>query len=60
MPCQLSIYDTNGRLVIASRVEDNDEINTGLLINGTYVAIFRISGKVVYRCKMITGSTPGR
>ncbi|NLE34552.1 MAG: T9SS type A sorting domain-containing protein [Bacteroidales bacterium] len=60
MPCQLSIYDNSGRIVVARSVEDNEVINTGNLINGTYVAVFRISGKPVYRCKMTKGSTPGR
>lgn len=60
IPCQLSIYDASGRLIVTRRVADNEIISTGNLINGAYLAILRISGKPVYRCKMTKWSTTGR
>jgi len=56
-PCQLKIYSLNGELMMSRDVTGEEKINTDGLISGTYLAILSTGGEVVYRCKIIKGST---
>lgn len=56
-PCQLNIYNLMGELMISRDVTGEEKINTEGLVNGTYLAILSSGGEVVYRCKIIKGST---
>ncbi len=55
--CQLSIYNLSGELLVTKAVVSDEIFNLDGLTGGTYLAIFSINGKVVYRCKIIKGST---
>jgi hypothetical protein len=56
-PCQLTIYNYRGELLMTKAVMQEEKINMESLKSGTYLAIFSTDGKVLYRCKIIKGST---
>ncbi len=56
-PSHLNIYSFNGELMMSREVMGEEKINMDGLLSGSYVAIFSTYGKVVYRCKIIKGST---
>ncbi len=56
-PVQLNIFNLQGKLMISRDVTGEEKINTEGLINGTYLVILSSGGEVIYRGKIIKGST---
>jgi N-formylglutamate amidohydrolase len=57
IPCQLSIYNMKGELLMTEPVTGEEIINMEELIDGIYLAVFSINGDAIFRCKIIKGST---
>ncbi|MDF1558758.1 MAG: T9SS type A sorting domain-containing protein [Bacteroidales bacterium] len=56
-PVQLNIFNLQCELIISRDVTGEEKINTVGLINGTYLVIMSSGGEVIYRGKIIKGST---